>query len=151
MKMSRNAWVALGAAGVVGVGALTVPVVAQDSREVGDDRPSIEELRSNLANRLAEELDLPVDQVEEALAAVHEDLMNEWQERATDRLRERLSDAVEDGDLTQEQADAILEAVENGVLFGPLDGGRFGPLPGPLDARHFGPFHGFRDGPFDER
>ena len=56
-----------------------------------------------LAERLAAELGLETEVVQDAIDAVREDLADE-----------RLADAVEDGRLTQEQADALAEAIGDG-------------------------------------
>lgn len=76
------------------------------------------ERQQELASRLAEELGLETDTVLEALQAVQADLREQWRENRTAELTERLAAAVAEGDLTQEQADAILAAVESGVLGG---------------------------------
>jgi hypothetical protein len=68
------------------------------------------------AEALAEELDLPVDQVADAVTAVRERLHEQRMEARRGVLQERLDEAVASGDLTQEQADAIAEASDAGVL-----------------------------------
>jgi hypothetical protein len=122
--------VVLGAIGALAVGALAWPALAQDpseesSQTPSDELPELEERftqrQSAFAEALAEELDLPVDQVTEAIEAVNEKLAAQWREERTARLQERLDEAVEEGDLTQEQADAILDAIESGVLPGQPD------------------------------
>ncbi|MET7373810.1 hypothetical protein [Micromonospora arida] len=87
--------------------------------------------QGELAEALAKELGVPTDKVTAALKKVRE------QHRPADRpqrpstedrqaaLKERLEQAVKDGKLTQEQADAITKAVEAGVFPGP--GGHRGP------------------------
>lgn len=126
-----------------------IPAMGQDDADPGDGtapgqglredvRDRFEQLREDrredFAARLAEELGLDTETVSEALEAVHEDLREEWSAERAARLTERLAEAVEDGDLTQEQADAILAAVEAGVL----GDGRLGGGPG----GGFGPPHG---------
>jgi hypothetical protein len=142
--------VVLGAIGALAVGALAWPALAQDASgqtsEPSEQLPKLEERftehKSAFAEALAEELDLPVDQVTEAIEAANERLADQWREERTARLQERLDQAVEDGDLTQEQADAIMDAVASGVLPG---------LPGPPIIHRFeGPDRGLRfheDGP----
>lgn len=99
--------------------ALAVPAFAQtadDDAGGGTDAPAADDavsgMRETFVAALAEELDLPEAQVDEALSAVRERLRAEHE----DRFRDRLDDAVAEGALTQEQADAIAEAAEAGVL-----------------------------------
>ena len=122
-----------GTVAALAIGALALPALAQDATEEGSEGTSedtglefrFEESRSAFAEALAEELDLPVDQVTEAIEAAQERLSQQRQEELTARMRERLDEAVADGQLTQEPADAILEAMEAGVLpGGPLGPGR---------------------------
>lgn len=68
------------------------------------------------AEALAEELDLPVDQVTDAVEAVRDRLRQERMDARSEAMQERLDEAVANGELTQEQADAIAEADEAGVL-----------------------------------
>ncbi|MCG5445584.1 hypothetical protein NIE79_004041 [Micromonospora sp. NIE79] len=87
--------------------------------------------QGEFAEALAKELGVPTDKVTAALEKVRE------QHRPADRpqrpsaedrqaaLKQRLDQAVKDGKLTQEQADAITKAVEAGVFPGP--GGHRGP------------------------
>jgi hypothetical protein len=138
--------------GVVGVlaAALAVPAFAQSTDETqtpsADETPSVEAeaeaagrfgpIRSAFVEALAGELDLPVERVDEALTAVREQMIEEHRERHLEGLRERLDAAVAAGELTREQADAIAEAGEAGVL---RDGDRRG------FRRHDGP--GWHGGP----
>ncbi|MFI6234055.1 hypothetical protein ACIBD9_10925 [Micromonospora sp. NPDC050784] len=81
--------------------------------------------QGEFAEALAKELGVPADKVTAALKKIRE------QHRPTDRpqrpsaedrqaaLKQRLDQAVKDGKLTQEQADAITKAVEAGVFPGP--------------------------------
>jgi hypothetical protein len=80
--------------------------------------------QAELAAALAEELDLDTDTVAAAVERVHE--RHRAEHRAA--LQERLDAAAEAGELTREQADAILAAREAAVL------GRFGPR-----GHHWGP------------
>ncbi|MEU1587636.1 hypothetical protein [Micromonospora sp. NPDC005710] len=87
--------------------------------------------QGKFAESLAKELGVPTDKVTAALEKIRE------QHRPADRpqrpsaedrqaaLKQRLDQAVKDGKLTQEQADAITKAVEAGVFPGP--GGHRGP------------------------
>ena len=74
------------------------------------------ERQAALAARLAEELGVPEDKV---LAALKKAQAEEQSARKTERLaamKERLAQAVKDGKLTQDQADAVLEAAESGAV-----------------------------------
>ncbi|MFG3423791.1 hypothetical protein [Micromonospora sp. NPDC048063] len=88
------------------------------------------ERQAEFAEALAKELGVSTDKVTAALEKVHEARKPaDRPERgdSADRqaaLKERLAQAVEDGKLTQEQADAITAAAEAGVFPGP--GGRGG-------------------------
>ncbi|MFG2052308.1 hypothetical protein ACGFIW_33360 [Micromonospora sp. NPDC048935] len=104
-----------------------------------DAAPGAKADRQNeFAEALAKELGVPTDKVTAALEKVRE------QHRPADRpqrpsaedrqaalkerqaaLKARLDQAVKDGKLTQEQADAITKAIEAGVFRGP--GGHGGP------------------------
>ncbi|WP_184188075.1 hypothetical protein [Micromonospora parathelypteridis] len=83
------------------------------------------------ADALAKELGIPADKVTAALEKIrdqHRPADRPQRPSAEDRqaaLKERLDQAVKDGKLTQEQADAITKAVEAGVFPGP--GGHRGP------------------------
>jgi hypothetical protein len=124
---TRTALIGAAVAGAVVVGAM-LPALAQD----GTDGPLLEQQdtpdardevrqrhQEEFAAALAEELGLPESQVTDAIEAVHEQLRAERRAQMQEQLGERLDDAVEEGRLTQEQADAIAEAHENGVrLFG---------------------------------
>lgn len=119
-----------------------IPAVGQDEadpgeetaqgQELGEDvRERFDQLREDrleeFASRLAEELGLETATVRDALEAVREDLEEEWADARAERLTERLAQAVQDGDLTREQADAILAAVEAGVLGDGHPGRGWGP------------------------
>lgn len=129
MKITENwrgAVIASSVAGVVVAGAV-IPALAQDDTGTGDatgetteEATTREELRAGrheaFAGALAAELDIDQERIEEALANVRDQLREQRRERAHQALTERLDEAVEDGELTQEQVDAILEAAEDGVL-----------------------------------
>ncbi|SCL37945.1 hypothetical protein GA0070624_6044 [Micromonospora rhizosphaerae] len=127
----------LAAAGVLGVGiaAPTVafaddatPTPSASSSDQGTDRQQQRaDRQAEFAEALAKELGVPTDKVTAALAKLREQHQADRPERPSgeDRqaqLKERLDQAVKDGKLTQEQADAITKAVEAGVFPGP--GGR---------------------------
>lgn len=110
--------------GALAIGAM-VPALAQDDATVEDDTTADEERAAAhearhlaFAEALADELDLAVDDVSAALEAVRDRLEDDRRAAARAALEERLSAAVDDGDLTQEQADAILDAHEAGVFPG---------------------------------
>jgi hypothetical protein len=155
----------LGALSALTVGALAFPALAgsvtddpseevteettqQPPRAGGDQSDNfpdvprqVQGMREGFVAALAEELDLPVDTVTDAIEAASERLANQWEEERLAHLRERLGDAVADGDLTQEQADAIIAAAEAGVLpFGP--GLRHGPGMGLRNAPEIPRMHG---------
>ncbi|MDW5322905.1 hypothetical protein [Plantactinospora sp. KLBMP9567] len=137
----------------------TTPAPTPSSSERGTNAPEHgkrwAEQRGKLAEQLAEELGVPQDRVEAALAKIKEQHRAEWKDRAEQRgkgkpdagskadrgamLKERLDKAVSDGKLTQEQADAILAAVKSGV-FPAFGGGHWG---GP---KHGGPAGAPADG-----
>ncbi|MEV4121246.1 hypothetical protein [Micromonospora sp. NPDC049645] len=132
----------LATAGVLGVG-IAAPTIAfaadtptptpnASTAPAPGAAPGAKADRQNeLAEALAKELGVPTDKVTAALKKVRE------QHRPADRpqrpsaedrkaaLKDRLDQAVKDGKLTQEQADAITKAVEAGVFPGP--GGHRGP------------------------
>ncbi|WDZ84479.1 hypothetical protein [Micromonospora cathayae] len=142
--MARKHLIAgLVAAGVLGLG-VAAPAVAfaenndptpSPSASSSEDRGT--ERKQAFAEELAKELGVPTEKVTAALEKVREQHKGDRPERgdwrggdATDRqaaLKERLAQAVEDGKLTQEQADAITAAVEAGVFPG---GGHWGGRPG---------------------
>jgi hypothetical protein len=130
----------LAAGGLLGVG-IAAPTVAfgQDptpspsasasagSSQGGDREQEHADRRAEFAAALAKELGVPTEKVTAALDKVREQFEanrpappSEADRQA--RLKERLDQAVKDGKLTQEQADAILKAAEAGVLPGPGGG-----------------------------
>lgn len=130
MQFITRSWPRLLLLGVVGLlaAALAVPAFARNADDTGTpdagEPPSVETewedrvetMRSAFVEALAEELDLPVERVDEALTAVREQMVEQHRERRLEGLQERLDAAVAAGELTQEQADAIAEAAEAGVL-----------------------------------
>lgn len=138
MQLTRKikaALAATAAGGVLAAGAV-IPAVAQDptptEQATGDPAPSPDRPRhrrmEQFAAALAEELGIEQDRVEQALRTVREDLRQQARQRRLEVLEDRLDRAVEDGELTREQADAILQAAEAGVLplrrLAPPDRGR---------------------------
>ncbi|MFG1651949.1 hypothetical protein ACGFIE_18695 [Micromonospora sp. NPDC049275] len=130
----------LATAGVLGVGiaaptiafAADSPTPSPSGNAASAPGPGAKaDRQGEFAEALAKELGVPTDKVTAALEKVRE------QHRPADRparpsaedrqaaLKERLDQAVKDGKLTQEQADAITKAVEAGVFPGP--GGHRGP------------------------
>lgn len=124
-RRTRGRVLLLGLVALV-VAAFAVPALAQSASEDAPSEATSEEggdgpfaaARTAFAEALAEELDLPVDRVTDALTAVRERLMEERQDQHRAALEERLDEAVADRELTREQADAILDAAEAGVLGG---------------------------------
>ncbi|MGC4814740.1 hypothetical protein ACLQ29_29775 [Micromonospora sp. DT228] len=121
----------LATAGVLGVG-IAAPTIAF-AADTPTPTPSAStapapgakaDRQNEFAEALAKELGVPTDKVTAALEKVRE------QHRPADRpqrpsaedrqaaLKQRLDQAVKDGKLTQEQADAITKAVETGVFPG---------------------------------
>jgi hypothetical protein len=147
MPLSKKATLALaGAGGLLALG-LAVPAVAlaapdpsasatpspSGSAAPGQPGPADKEQRraerrSALAEALAKELGIDQAKVEAALEKVGTDLADRARAERQERLKTRLDQAVKDGKLTQEQADAILKAAEAGVLPG---GGHGRGRPGP--------------------
>ncbi|MCH0538592.1 hypothetical protein I3F58_03260 [Streptomyces sp. MUM 203J] len=111
---------------------------AEEHRKHREERR--EQRDKELAVSLAADLGVSEDKVTEALEKFRKAKQDEraeareerssaesQEERATkrqERLKERLDDAVAEGELTREQADAVLAAAEAGALPGP--GGRPG-------------------------
>ncbi|SCL68717.1 hypothetical protein GA0070606_4858 [Micromonospora citrea] len=140
----------LAAAGVLGVGvaAPTVafaadgatPTPSASTTEDGDRQQQRADRQAEFAEKLAKELGVDTDKVTAALKKLREEHKPADRPGRGDKgdrpekgdsadrraaLKERLAQAVEDGKLTQEQADAVSAAAEAGVLPGP--GGRGGP------------------------
>lgn len=133
----------LATAGVLSVGiAAPTMAFAADGGTPTPSASSTTEKQGSKADRqgefaeaLATELGVSTDKVTAALEKVreqHKPADRPERPSAEDRqaaLKERLDKAVEDGKLTQEQADAITKAVEAGVFPGGHDGpgGKGGP------------------------
>jgi hypothetical protein len=133
----KLALVGAGAA-VLGLG-IAIPglAFAQDPAPSATSSPSADdtreqhqaERRDRLAELLANELGISKEDVVAALEAAETQLRSEMRDDRQAALKERLDAAVAEGTLTQEQADAILEAAEAGVLGGG-PGGHGGHGPG---------------------
>ncbi|QLQ37160.1 hypothetical protein [Micromonospora robiginosa] len=138
IRMTRKRLlVGLAAAGVLGVGIAAPTVALADdnspsagaSTEQGGDRHQQQhaDRQAEFADALAKELGVPADKVTAALEKLREQRQADRPERPTppsaqDRqaaLKDRLDQAVKDGKLTQDQADAVLKAAESGVFPGP--------------------------------
>ncbi|GAB3068299.1 hypothetical protein [Micromonospora schwarzwaldensis] len=137
IRMTRKRLlVGLAAAGVLSVGIAAPTVALADdkgpSASASTDQNSDRQQRhadrqAEFAESLAKELGVPADKVTAALEKLREQRQADRPERPTppsaqDRqaaLKERLDQAVKDGKLTQEQADAVLKAAEAGVFPGP--------------------------------
>jgi hypothetical protein len=102
----------------------TTAALAQNADEPTTDAQPLG--HDDFATRLAEELGIDVDRVTEALETVRTQIHEQRQAEHLDALGARLDAAVEAGQLTREQADAILEAAEAGVLGGHGFGGHHG-------------------------
>ena len=130
----------LAAAGVL---AIAVPAVAlaedgtspspSTSSSTGEQQR--DDRRNDFAEKLAKELGVTTEQVTTALDKIREENAGDrpsaedrekWAAERREQLAERLAQAVKDGKLTQEQADAITKAVESGVFPGGDRGGRHG-------------------------
>ena len=152
-----TAGVVLAATAGTGLAAWGVPALAQDTEDQGsqvagqgaDDNEDNEdaedrrvEMQAALAEALAAELGLDADEVAAALEKVQTDLRDEMQTEHLERLEERLAAAVEAGELTQEEADEVLERAESGELRGPGRRGGHGGPGGRGGAGGYGPHTG---------
>lgn len=91
--------------------------------------PMVDQLSDDFAAELADELGLSAEEVEDAIDRIRERwtedfeaTLEEHRQEAQDRMAEHLDQAVEDGALTPEQADALSDLFAGGEGFGP---GRF--------------------------
>lgn len=108
------------------VAGATVPAAfAQDATEdtaVEQSQTPREErhaaMRAEFTEVLAAELGIEADRVVAALETVQTEMAERREAEHLEALQERLDEAVQNGSLTQEQADALLAAHEAGVLRG---------------------------------
>ncbi|TFE47781.1 hypothetical protein E3E14_19815 [Streptomyces sp. ICN441] len=94
----------------------------EDRRESREER--LKGRQDELAAALAKELGVSEDKVNAALDKIRSEKQQEHKAEREKRLSERLEKAVSEGKLTQEQADAVLEAAKDGVLQGGPGGGK---------------------------
>lgn len=141
MDKTRRIAAASAVAGVLTVG-IVVPAIAQDSDTTDDTAAQTTEDRraaqqDAFAAALADELGLDTETVAAAVDTVRDQMRAEHDAERAAALQDQLDQAVADGELTQEQADAIIAAREAGAL--PLGGrgGRGGH--GGHMGRHGGP------------
>jgi hypothetical protein len=87
---------------------------AEDKSTKRQDRRDARQ--AELARLLAAELGISPDKVAAAVDTVRDKMRTQAMADARERLADRLDAAVADGKLTRAQADAILEAAEQGVL-----------------------------------
>lgn len=99
----------------------------------GMTEADVEARHADLAKYLAGELGVAESDVTAALDSWQQDRQAERQASMTEAMEERLAEAVEAGQLTQEQADAIKAAHESGAMAAPNGMGGHGGM------RGFGP------------
>ena len=116
---------------------LGTTVFAQDSEDNGEQSTDNTTPCETFISKVADKLGLEYDVVSDAMQEARQEMMEE-------ALQERLQEAIDEGIITQEQADQILEWMQNrpealdqlggfGVPGGMLDGGRMmggGPMMG---------------------
>lgn len=135
MMSRKQLLVGLASAGVLGVGIAAPTVALADDKsptpsaststdQGGDRQQRRADRQQEFAESLARELGVPTDEVTAALEKLREQHRADRPERPSTedrqaKLKERLDRAVKDGKLTQEQADAVLEAVDAGAFPGP--------------------------------
>lgn len=112
MRSSKiKRWGLLGAAGVLGIGMLAGPALAQNaddsatSQEQTQDAPDPEARRDEMKEALADELGITVDELDAAHEAARETV-----------FMNHLDEMVENGRITQEEADVLSQAYEDGTL-----------------------------------
>ena len=99
-----------------------VPVPIEFRLNVRHRRPTVSSATPSAGTRWPScwpsELGIDKAKVAEALAKVEDQMHSDMKAERQAALSERLAEAVAEGKLTQEQADAILKASEAGVLPG---------------------------------
>ncbi len=130
ITMAKKLAIAGAGAAVIGLGiALPAAAFAQDpdpspsssasASEPDADREQRHAQRQDkMAELLASELGIDKAKVAVALAKVEDQMLSEMKAEHREAFSGRLAEAVAEGKLTQEQADAILKAAEAGVLPG---------------------------------
>ena len=136
MKIRRT-WVALTAVGALGVGALSLPAFAQDddgpnteeeapgSAEAPESETAREGLRAQIKERAKEifaaELGVTVEELEAARQATREQIQEEFadefearREQRQARMLERVDRALDNGRITEEEAEVLRERIESG-------------------------------------
>lgn len=143
-----TAGVVLAATAGTGIAAWGVPALAETTSEQSTDQGTEQgaeqgtdkddrraQVQGALGEALAAELGLDADEVTAALEKVQSELRTEMQAERLAQLEERLAAAVEAGELTQEEADEMLERAESGELRGPRGHGGPGRPGGPGGER----------------
>lgn len=82
------------------------------AKKPGQQRPDPSVAEAAFAKALADDLGLPEQKVADALTAIRD----ERQRAREQRLSDRLDHAVQDGTLTQGEADAVRKAVKEGII-----------------------------------
>ncbi|MDV3222703.1 hypothetical protein [Intrasporangium sp.] len=107
-----------------------------DVRDGTVDRETIrEDMQQKHAAALAEELGIDASEVEAALDEIRAD----HEAQREQAVAERLDQAVEDGTLTQAEADAVKKAIDEGVIGGGPGRGMGGPMRGGMGGGMGGP------------
>ena len=112
------------AAGVLGMTTDEVKAAFEDGKTLQD---------------LADAAGVNIEDVHAAIQAVHET-----------EMRERIAQQVEDGTITQAQADWMLQGIDNGYMLGKGGPGDFGRGNGGPRGGGFGPGDGTRDCPLGQ-
>ena len=132
MAITKTKKLAMAGAGATLIGlGIAVPVAANaadpspsPSGSASTSEPDADreqrhaERLDKMAELLASELGIDKAKVADALAKVEEQMHSDMKAERQAALSERLTAAVAEGKLTQDQADAILKASEAGVLPG---------------------------------
>lgn len=117
--MDKQTWARTLIAGSIAGAGLVVGGVSLASADEPSDGPPCHHGSSPLGADLAKELGVSETKLADAMEAVH----GAAQADRRDHLSERLSDAVDSGDLTDADKASVLKAFDMGVLGGPFGGG----------------------------